>query len=968
MKKILQLALALTLLLITNFSIFCQHNNNIRYSQSGNKTQILLNTDNLKFDDVTINNELYKSLLYNSASKLLVKGAPEVLKFATALQIPEGKSIEINVANSEYFEINNINIAPSKGNILRDKNPNDIKYTFGEEYSRNEFFPGKLFQTNKPYTFRDVKGQSIWIYPFQYNPVTKTLRVYKQLTLDITYKSNKESKALVKRTKKSKPQVFENIYARNFINYSASRYSPVKEEGKMIVIAHPDFTAEMEDFVNWKNQKGQATELFAFNHAEINSDKNKLKTFIAQKYQDENIAFVLLVGDSQHIPPLYKSGDSDAAYGHIDGSDSYPEVIIGRFSAESKADVTTMVNRTIYYEKSLTTDDTWLNNGIGIASDEGAGGQGDDGESDIQHMTKIRNDLKTFGYTTVTDLFDPGVSSNNVTTSINQGCGVMNYVGHGSNTYWVTSGFGVNQIKNLTNENKCPFIFDVACVNGNFKGKTCFAEGFTRATKNGNPTGALAIIASTINQSWSPPMDGQDEMVDILVDSYNNNIKQTFGGVTINGCMHMNDQYGNGGASMTNTWTIFGDPSVVIRNKAPKQATINHDHEVLLGDDAKFTLTSDIDNILVALSRDNKIIATGLVNNGNVEFDLSSIKTEGDITITVTGQDIVTYISQIAANYVYNISLNITSSEDNNMIKDATINIDGKMYKTSGTDNTIIKLSKGSFKYSIEADGYVAQEGTINVVDKDIDVNIKMEELTYKVAFSVVSAEDNSNIKGANITFKENTIEYDGENNALFETKKGSFKYSIKADGYVSHEGTINVVDKDIETTIKLEELTYKVAFSVVSAENNSVIKGAEINFNGITIKHDGVNSSIFETKKGTFQLSVKANGYNDFIKNIDVTDEDIELIIQMTPIVTAIENNNLNKVTIFPNPATERFTVTTDKNADYFIINSIGCLIKTGKLTDGDNIIECNDIPSGIYFVRIKNQHNTTTRRVVIN
>ena len=52
------------------------------------------------------------------------------------------------------------------------------------------------------------------------------------------------------------------------------------------------------------------------------------------------------------------------------------------------------------------------------------------------------------------------------------------------------------------------FIISVACVNGNFVNSTCFAEAWLRAEDNDEPTGAIATLMSTINQSWNPPMRG----------------------------------------------------------------------------------------------------------------------------------------------------------------------------------------------------------------------------------------------------------------------------------------------------------------------------------------------------------------------------------------------------------------------------------------------------------------------------
>ena len=134
---------------------------------------------------------------------------------------------------------------------------------------------------------------------------------------------------------------------------------------------------------------------------------------------------------------------------------------------------------------------------MGIASDQGGGDQGDNGESDITHMNLIRTDLLNYGYTSVDQIYDPGASASTVTTNVNSGRGFINYVGHGSNTSWSTTGFSNTDASALTNGNKVPFIMDVACVNGNFVSLTCFAEAWMR-NANG---GAVGIYASSINQS-----------------------------------------------------------------------------------------------------------------------------------------------------------------------------------------------------------------------------------------------------------------------------------------------------------------------------------------------------------------------------------------------------------------------------------------------------------------------------------
>jgi len=58
-----------------------------------------------------------------------------------------------------------------------------------------------------------------------------------------------------------------------------------------------------------------------------------------------------------------------------------------------------------------------------------------------------------------------------VSNALNEGRGIINYCGHGSNYSWVSTGYNITHINALTNDYKLPFIQSIACVNGNFIGR-----------------------------------------------------------------------------------------------------------------------------------------------------------------------------------------------------------------------------------------------------------------------------------------------------------------------------------------------------------------------------------------------------------------------------------------------------------------------------------------------------------------
>ncbi|HOW32405.1 MAG TPA: C25 family cysteine peptidase, partial [Bacteroidales bacterium] len=512
-------------------------------------------------------NEIYISI--GTGTPIMMKGAPDLPKLTTSLIVPDADIMDVEVISSSYIDYQDISIAPSKGNLTRDINPANVPFEYGRAYSENSFFPGKIAELRDPYIMRDFRGQTVVVYPFAYNPVTKVLRVYTDLTVKVFSKGHSGINTLDRTDFPARvDNDFKAIYNRRFINNANTDYTPLGEYGKMLVICYGNFISAMQPFVDWKNQMGIQTEMVDI--ASIGNTASAIKTYVNNYYNNNGLTFLLLVGDAAQIVTNTSgsiAGPSDNAYGYIVGNDHYPDIIVGRFSAETVDHVNTMVQRTLEYEKNPDVSIDWFSKGIGIGSDQGPG---DEGEYDYQHIRNIRDQLLGFTYTSVAELYDGSQGGEDqsgnptpamVASFVNPGSGIINYTGHGSDQSWGTTGFSNNNVNALTNNHRWPFIWSVACVNGNFPGGTCFAEAWLRAKNSTGPTGAIATFMSTINQSWNPPMEGEDEMNNILVETYPDNIKRTFGGLSINGCYKMNDSYGGDGSDMTDTWTIFGDPS-----------------------------------------------------------------------------------------------------------------------------------------------------------------------------------------------------------------------------------------------------------------------------------------------------------------------------------------------------------------------------------------------------------------------
>jgi hypothetical protein len=612
--------------------------------------------------------------------KSLELGAPDIDHLSASIIIPNQGEVTYKITSSTFIDYPNIEVAPSKGNLIRTQLPSDVPYTYSSAYASNKFGPSPLIELSKPYILRDFRGQAIAVSPLQYNPVTKVLRVYTSMDFQIgTINPGKGINEIVGSNDLPKVNTeYKNIYASHFKNFNSLLYIPVEEEGNLLIICADAWVSDMTPLVDWKIKKGIPTQIVPV--STIGANAVSIQNYIQNYYNTNGLTYVLLVGDIAEIPSFTAfGGASDPSYGYILGNDSYAEVIVGRFSAEFQEDVNTQVQRTLDYERTPTSNNNWLQKGVVVASNQGPG---DDGEMDWEHAQNMRTDLLNYTYTDISELYDgthPGTtdasgdpSNLDLFNLFQSGIGAMTYTGHGSNTSCSTTGISVSDVNNMTNSNMLPFIWSVACVNGNFNttGGPCFAEAFLRARNGNNPAGAVATFMSSINQSWNPPMAGQDEMVDLLVESYANNIKRTFGGISVNGCLLMNDQYAAAGFEMTDTWHCFGDPTLNLRTANPVTLTASHVNSIPVGS-TSFIVNANIDSAFVSLTLNGSIVGTGLIIGGVAVINFNALTAPDSLFITITGYNLMPYegfalIVPASGPYVTLLSSNTNDAASNN--------------------------------------------------------------------------------------------------------------------------------------------------------------------------------------------------------------------------------------------------------------------------------------------------------------
>ena len=628
-------------------------------SETGQATELCFTLGGFYKEAVNTPKGLQYIITAPKMASILEEGSPDLPLFAIPVLIDDMAAMEVQVEETKYQDFEGLEIAPSKGNLSREIDPNEVPFRYGDAYNQNSFFPGSLAQLDQPYIFRDFRGQNILVYPFAYNPITKTLRVYTQLTLTMRKTGEKgDNLKLSRKSSQMKMSPEANaMYQHRFINYHdrATKYTFIPDEGELLVICPDQYLDAMQPFVAWKNESGRPTNMVSLSDIGGNNT-DQIKSFILSRYNDpnENLCYVLLVGDYNDITPKSMNGGrSDIWFGQLEGEDYYPEVFVGRFSVGNVADVENQVAKVIYYERDITAYANWLSKGIGIGSTEGAGHGHNSGESDYQHIDYIRDTLMHYTYSEVSQHYQgvgAGTNASMLSQNFNEGAGICNYCNHGTQTGWYVGSFTNSHVNALLNDYKWPFIWSTACYNGQFD-VNCFAEAWMRATNNstGVPTGAIGGMFSWTDQPWQPPMTGQDEMVDILCEWRSaDQFHHTLAGASLNGNMKILDLHPSDQGKTHNTWILFGDPSLMLRTNTPTDLNVSCQPEVIFLGLTELTVTADADYALATLSYNGEILASTPIVNGEVTLTFPEQTITGTAQLVVTSFNKVTEVKDIA--------------------------------------------------------------------------------------------------------------------------------------------------------------------------------------------------------------------------------------------------------------------------------------------------------------------------------
>jgi len=825
-------------------------------SSESNLAQIQFTLSGYENEKITCNGVDFQKFSYFNEGEFLEIGKPDLPRFSRLIAIPDESDVSVSIEKSDFFILENIEVYPRQ-NLQSESRENDRSFVIDEDfYKHGNVFPEQVVQIGEPAIMRDFRVVRLTVNPFQYNPQTKELKIYRNMKIKVEFNGFQADNQKLIHHKKSR--AFEPLYRSAIINYDSITDRDEEYQKPSYLFIYPsnlNNDTTLQDLVNWKHEKGFL--VTAVSTSVTGSSTNSIKSYIQNAYNtwENPPEYICLIGDaggSYNIPTWHESwsgynGEGDHPYSQLEGNDILADAIIGRISFNTLFQFQTIADKIFHYEKIPYMENTnWYRKTLMV---------GDPSQSGISTVITKRSikemiDRQTENFTQQEVYSGSFVSQ--MSNGFNSGIGFFNYRG-----YLGMSGWENYNTNALNNGYMLPYVVTITCGTGSFEGTSdATTEGFLKAGAPGSPKGGIGSVGTATwgtHTCFNNCVDGG-----IYYGIFTDKI-YTMGGSLLRGKLSLYLNYPDdphNKVEIFSYWNnLMGDPGLELWTNIPKEIEVTNDSEISVGTNyfpvtVVDTAHEPVSNAWVTLLEgDDDIFATGFTDeNGEIIFPVF-VANSGTAKLTVTGHNLKPHFSTIniaQAGVFVNIT-NTTVDDDNNGESsgndDGLINpgenielaVDLHNFGSNDANSVSASISSDSEIITITDDsenfGNIPAGGTAASED-DFDFSVSPNALGgAEIVFDVQITDNSGNewtdniyltVDGANLNEQDYAVD-DGNNGVLEPGENSDFTVTLKNIGSVN-ASNINAILSCADERLTVEDSVgfYNSVGAGGEATNNS--------------------------------------------------------------------------------------------------------------------------------------------------
>jgi len=394
---------------------------------------------------------------------------------------------------------------------------------------------------------------------------------------------------------------FGRLYRSSVINY-VDDGAPVasvpaageREEptgARYLIVTDHIYEDSLEPLVAWKDTKGLRPKVV--NLFETGMTADDIRLYIQNAYDTWDVPpeYVLLVGDTEVLPPFHALAVTDNYFATVEGTDYVADLFVGRLPADSVSECETMIAKILAYERPWTSDDpAWPMSASLLLRDDF-----DMGDMIYYDNTWFIHDLmEAHGFDPIDLLFHAdGITNGDTYASLNTSKGFVNYRGIAGD-FWPEP-FSIAPTS-LTNGINGPIVVSATCLTGAYDDDVRLSEWWLRAGTPADPTGGVAFFG-TSTHGQGPELSRKRGYIDEAFFANAMGPGRTLGEACLAGKLEVftvtGDQWEYEG------WNLLGDPDLSIWTAVPESLAASR--ELVMHDDhLELTVTVSNDREAVA--------------------------------------------------------------------------------------------------------------------------------------------------------------------------------------------------------------------------------------------------------------------------------------------------------------------------------------------------------------------------------
>jgi hypothetical protein len=437
-------------------------------------------------------------------------GKPELPVLSRLIEVPDGYTVKVRITNVCSSEMK-----PSRKRIRGMLYPAQEGETKVTPQRRHSFTLDKAAYAARDYPSSDTvtiesvgivrhkKLSTVTISPVRYNPHSNRISVITSMKIEITFvpEGSSSSKSPIPESR-----LFNETIGKGVLNYNPVNVVPGYSDKpvRMIILTDTAFRNQIKPFVKWKTQKGFRVEVLYMGADFAGDNYTAIKNTLTNIYNSSTAdnpppEYLLILGDVSRIPYNTSSKNTDMYYGEFDGNGDYiPDMFIGRLPVRDTAEVKTVLNKIIQYEKfDFLATNEFYDNALISAGD--AGGYEDYMNGQVYYG--INNYLNPSTGINGFHFYYPASNSSakdSIIKIINKGISFANYTGHGTTNGWLYMNISTSDTSLMKNKDMYPFIISNACSTSEFYNNGSFGNVLVKA----HHKGAIGYIGCSESSYW----------------------------------------------------------------------------------------------------------------------------------------------------------------------------------------------------------------------------------------------------------------------------------------------------------------------------------------------------------------------------------------------------------------------------------------------------------------------------------